>query len=309
MFIDDLILAVKEKNNPSVVGLDPKIEYIPTFILRDAYSKFDKTLHGMAEAILIYNKMIIDEICDIVPAVKPQSAYYEMYGIYGVEAYAKTIEYAKKKGLIVIADGKRNDIGSTAACYSTAYLGKTDKYRAFIPDSLTVTPYLGSDGIEPFIDDCKAHNKGIFILVKTSNKSSGQFQDLVTSDGKKVYEKIAEYVNEITLENLGNNGKYGNIGAVVGATYPDEALVLRKIMKNTYFLVPGYGFQGGTGESIKNCFNDDGLGAVISASRSIILAYKSSKYRNRYSEENFAKASRDAAIDMKNDINKTIHNI
>ncbi len=306
MFIDDLITAIKEKDNPSVVGLDPKIDYVPRFILRDAYSKFDKTLHGMAEAICIYNKMIIDEIFDIVPAVKPQSAYYEMYGIYGVEAYAKTIEYAKNKGLIVIADGKRNDIGSTAACYSTAYLGKTDDFRAFNPDSLTVSPYLGSDGIEPFIDDCKKYNKGIFILVKTSNKSSGQFQDLVTSDGKKVYEKVAEYVNSISLENLGENGAYGNIGAVVGATYPNEALELRKIMKNTYFLVPGYGFQGGTGESIKNCFNDDGLGAIISASRSIILAYKNEKYTGKFKETDFAKASRQAAIDMKNDINYTL---
>lgn len=309
MFIDNLIHAVREKNNPSVVGLDPKIDYIPTFILRDAYSKFDRTMHGMAEAICIYNKMIIDAICDIVPIVKPQSAYYEMYGIYGVEAYAKTIEYAKSKGMIVIADGKRNDIGSTAACYSTAYLGKVDKYRGFSPDSLTVTPYLGSDGIEPFVKDCVEYEKGIFILVKTSNKSSGQFQDLVTSDGKKVYEKVAEYVNELSLNNLGENGVYGNIGAVVGATYPNEAAELRKIMKNTYFLVPGYGFQGGNGESIKNCFNDDGLGAIISASRSIILAHKDEKYRKRYSDENFALAARDAAIDMKNDINKTLKNI
>ena len=312
MFIDSLIKSIKEKNNPSMVGLDPKIDYVPQFIKSDCFAKYGNTLQAAAEAIFIYNKFIIDAVKDIVPAVKPQSAYYEMYGVYGVEAYAKTIEYAKDNGLIVIADGKRNDIGSTASCYSQGYLGITEvnneKYSAFKADALTVTPYLGADGIGPFVKDCNTYGKGIFILVKTSNPSSGQFQDLVTNKGTKVYEEVAMYVNSLSAANMGEY-EYGSIGAVVGATYPEEAASLRKIMKNTYFLVPGYGFQGGTGESIKNCFNNDGLGAIISASRSIILAYKNDKYKNLYKEDEFYKASRDAAIDMQEDIINTIKNI
>ena len=312
MFIDCLIENIKQKNNPSMVGLDPKIDYVPQFIKSDCFAKYGNTLQAAAEAIFIYNKFIIDAVAPIVPAVKPQSAYYEMYGVYGVEAYAKTIKYAKDKGMIVIADGKRNDIGSTAACYSQGYLGFTQindtAFRAFMADALTVTPYLGADGIEPFVKDCKAHNKGIFVLVKTSNPSSGQFQDLITSKGTKVYEEVAEYVNALSAADMGKYG-YGNIGAVVGATYPEEAASLRKIMKNSYFLVPGYGFQGGTGESIKNCFDNNRMGAIVSASRSIILAYKNDKYKNRYKEDEFYKASSDAAIDMREDINNTLKNI
>lgn len=312
MFIDGLIESVAEKDNPSVVGLDPKIEYVPQFIRTEFVTKSGFTMEAAAEAIFAYNKLIIDAVADIVPAVKPQSAYYEMYGVHGMEAFRKTADYAKLKGLVVIADCKRNDIGSTAACYSRAYLGETEigpeRRRAFNADALTVTPYLGSDGIEPFIKDCDACGRGLFVLVKTSNESSGQFQDLVTQSGRKVYEEVARYVNDLSAANQGRHG-YGNIGAVVGATYPEEARSLRKIMKNAYFLVPGYGYQGGTGESIKSCFDEKGLGALIAASRSIILAYKSDRYKGRYPEEEFYKASRDAAIDMRNDIKNALKSI
>lgn len=312
MFIDELIKNIEQKDNPSAIGLDPKIEYVPQFIRAECFAKHGWTMEASSEAIFLYNKFIIDAVYDIVPAVKPQSAYYEMYGVHGIKAFHKTIDYAKQKGLIVIADCKRNDIGSTAACYSHAYIGETEigseKERAFNADAITVTPYLGADGIEPFVKDCDLYGKGLFVLVKTSNASSGQFQDLVTQSGRKVYEEVALYVNGVSAINTGKYG-YGNIGAVVGATYPEEARAIRKIMKNAYFLVPGYGYQGGTGDSIRSCFDENGRGALISASRSIILAYKSDKYMGRYPEEEFYKASRDAAIEMQNDIKNALKNI
>lgn len=307
MFIDNLIDSIKEKNNPTVVGLDPKIEYIPEFIRKKHFEQAGVSLKAAGEAILEFNKALIDSIYDIVPAVKPQSAYYEMYGIEGLKALDETVRYAKSKGLLVILDGKRNDIGSTAEAYSTAYLGtvklnEETAVGAFDADALTVNPYLGFDGIKPFIDDCKKFNKGIFILVKTSNKSSGQFQDILTSAGKSMYEVVAEHVEE-----WGRNvkGKYGytSVGAVVGATYPNQAKILRQIMKSSYILVPGYGAQGGTARDVVHSFNSDGLGAIVNASRSIMCAYQSETWKNEFKETEFAQAGRAEAIRMRDDIN------
>lgn len=307
MFIDVLIEKIKEKNNPSIIGLDPKIEYIPKFIVEEAFKKHGVNSKGAAYAILNFNKKIIDAVCDVVPAIKPQLAYYEMYGIEGIKAFIDTVKYAKNKGLIVIADGKRNDIGTSAEAYSSAYLGKTviegeTREDMFDTDALTVNPYLGFDGIKPFIDDCRKYEKGIFILVKTSNKSSGQIQDLLTVEGRSIYEVIAGHVEEW---GKGLKGKYGysSVGAVVGATYPNQAKILRKIMRSAYILVPGYGAQGGTARDTAHSFNSDGLGALVNASRSIMCAYQSELWKDTYSEEQFDKASREEAIRMRDDIN------
>ncbi|HQD29693.1 orotidine-5'-phosphate decarboxylase [Acetivibrio saccincola] len=306
MFIDVLIKKIKEKNNPSVVGLDPKIEYIPSFIKEEAFKKQGKTLKGAANAIFTFNKYIIDAVYDIVPAVKPQLAYYEMYGLEGLKAFYETCRYAKEKGLLVIADGKRNDIGSTAESYSAAFLGKTKiedtEEAAFDVDALTVNPYLGIDGIKPFIEDCDKYNKGIFILVKTSNKSSGQFQDIITETGKSMYEIVAQHIEEWGRDLKGEYG-YSSVGAVVGATYPNQAKILRKILKSAYILVPGYGAQGGTAKDVASSFNPDGLGAIVNASRSIMCAYKSERWKEKYTEEKFYEASRAEALRMKEDIN------
>ncbi|MDK2932414.1 MAG: orotidine-5-phosphate decarboxylase [Clostridiales bacterium] len=301
MSIDMLIDKIIEKNNPSVIGLDPRIEYVPAFIKTACYEQYGKNLTGVAQAILTFNKKLIDELCDIIPAVKPQSAYYEMYGIEGIKVFHETINYAKKKGLYVIADVKRNDIGSTAEAYSSAYLGNTKidnelNVNTFNSDSITVNPYLGTDGVKPFINDCNQYNKSIFVLVKTSNPSSGEIQDLMV-ENKTIYQKVAELVKQWGRTSIGQKG-YSNIGAVVGATYPDQAVKLRKTMPNTYFLVPGYGAQGGTANDVASCFNNDGLGAIINSSRGIICAY----INKRYPEKEFAHAAREAAIQMKNDI-------
>ncbi|WHH59538.1 orotidine-5'-phosphate decarboxylase [Petroclostridium sp. X23] len=300
MSMDVLIEKIKEKNNPSVIGLDPKVEYVPGFIREKCYEQYGKTLKGAAQAILEFNKNLIDGLFDIIPAVKPQAAYYEMYGYEGVRVLHETVEYAKSKGLYVIADIKRNDIGSTAEAYSSAYLGTTDidgiQTNAFQSDSVTVNPYLGSDGIEPFINDCNKYNKSIFVLVKTSNKSSGELQDL-TVDGEMLYEKVAALVNQWGQKSMGNHG-YSNIGAVVGATYPEQAAKLRKMMPNAYFLVPGYGAQGGTAKDVMNSFNKDGLGAIVNSSRGIMCAYKNMKM----DEKDFVNAAREAAVNMKNEI-------
>ncbi|MEN8907119.1 MAG: orotidine-5'-phosphate decarboxylase, partial [Clostridiales bacterium] len=251
-------------------------------------------------------KMIIDYIYDIVPVVKPQLAYYEMYGIDGMKAFQETVDYAKSKGLLVIADGKRNDIGSTSKAYSDAFLGRVSlennkKIPIYDVDCLTVNPYLGIDGIRPFIDDCIEYNKGIFVLLKTSNKSSGQLQDIETKSGKKNYELIAELIDSWGQETIGQNN-YSSIGAVVGATYPNEAKALRKILKNAYILVPGYGFQGGSAKDVVESFNNDGLGAIVNASRSIMCAYKSELFKDKIPEDKFFEASRAEALRMRDDI-------
>jgi orotidine-5'-phosphate decarboxylase len=310
MFIDRLIEGIQEKDNPTVVGLDPKMEYIPEFIKDKAFNEYGLNLKGCAEAIIEFNKMIIDAIYDLVPAVKPQLAYYEMYGVDGIYAFDETCKYAKSKGLIVIADGKRNDIGTTAEAYSKAFLGITEidkqiKQKAFDVDALTVNPYLGEDGIKPFINDCINNEKGIFVLVKTSNKSSGQLQDLVTQNCKSIYEIMAEYVHEWGKPVTGKYG-YSSVGAVVGATYPNQAKLLRSIMKRAYILVPGYGAQGGTARDCVNSFQKDRLGAIVNASRSVMCAYKSDVWKNEFSEQKFAEASRAEVIRMKNDLNSAL---
>lgn len=309
MFTDKLVAGIKKLDNPTVAGLDPKLEYIPQFIREKVFKECGNGFEGAAEAILQFNKKLIDALYDIIPAVKPQLAYYEAYGTAGVKAFADTCEYAGSKGMLVIADGKRNDIGSTAEAYSTAYLGKTPidagEGSAFAADALTVNPYLGIDGIKPFIDDCRKYGKGIFILVKTSNKSSGQLQDLITKDGKTIYETVAELVNEWGSQVVGESG-YSAIGAVVGATYPEQAKILRGIMKKAYILVPGYGAQGGTARDAVHSFDNDGMGAVINASRSIMYAWKSEKCPAAYGEDAFDSAARAEAIRMRNEINEAL---
>ncbi|WP_026476610.1 orotidine-5'-phosphate decarboxylase [Alkaliphilus transvaalensis] len=306
--IDLLIEKIQEKENPTVVGLDPRLNFIPEYIKKEAYEKYGKTPEGAAEAIYQYNRELIDAIYDIVPAVKPQIAMYEQYGGAGVDAYIKTIKYAKEQGLVIIGDIKRGDISSTAEAYSNGHIGKVmvdgEKFEVYQEDSITINPYLGYDSIEPFIQDCKDYNRGLFILVKTSNPNSGQIQNLKV-DGKMIYEIMGEKVAEWGQQLMGTKG-YSSIGAVVGATYPEEATKLRKIMPHTYFLVPGYGAQGGTAEDLKGCFNQDGLGAIINSSRGIIAAHLKEENKKKYQEKEFAQAARNAAIEMKKDLQRVI---
>ncbi len=301
--IDKLIKKIKEKDAPIVVGLDPMLDYIPEFILEDAFASCGKNLQGVSEAIWQYNKGIIDAVCDLVPAVKPQIAMYEQFGIEGLQAFRRTCNYASAKGLVVIGDIKRGDIGSTSEAYATGHLGKVvigkHSFSPFAEDFVTVNPYLGSDGIKPFIKVCKEEKKGIFILVKTSNPSSGELQDQLV-DGKPLYEILARKVAEWGQDHMGED--YSYIGAVVGATYPEMGAVLRRIMPRNYILVPGYGAQGGKGKDLAPFFNEDGLGAIVNSSRGIICAYKKAPYSDRFAPENYADASRQAVLDMKEDL-------
>lgn len=295
--IDILIDKIKEMNNPTVAGLDPKLDYVPEDIKAAAFKEYGETFKGAAEAIWEFNKILIDSLCDIVPAVKPQCAYYEMYGLEGLNCLKKTIDYAKEKGMYVILDAKRGDIGATSEAYAKAYLGKTQLGSniepAFDADCLTVNPYLGTDGVKPFADQCAENGKGIFVLVKTSNKSSGELQDL-KADGKFIYEHMADLVNSWGENLIGKHG-YSSVGAVVGATYPEQAEALRKRMPNTYFLVPGYGAQGGKASDVAKSFNKDGLGAIVNASRSIMCAYQKNG-------GTLGDAARAEAIRMRDDI-------
>ncbi len=301
--INKLITNIKKTNAPIVVGLDPMLSYIPEQVQKKAFAGYGETLEGAAEAIWQFNKEIIDKTYDIIPAVKPQIAMYEQFGIPGLIAYDRTVKYAKEKNLVVIGDVKRGDIGSTSAAYATAHLGRVSvgskSYAAFDEDFATVNPYLGSDGIKPFIDVCREEKKGIFILVKTSNPSSGEFQDRII-DGRPLYEWVGEKVNEWGADCMGDG--YSYIGAVVGATYPEMGRTLRKIMPKSFILVPGYGAQGGKGADLVDFFNEDGLGAIVNSSRGIIAAYKNAKYES-FGAENFGDASRAAVVDMVNDIN------
>lgn len=300
MSVDKLVAKIKEKQNPSIAGLDPKINYVPKFLREKAYEEFGKNLRGASEAIWQFNKGLIDALYDVVPAVKPQSAFYEMYGLCGEEVLGRTIEYAKSKGLYVVLDVKRNDIGSTAEAYSAAYLGRVDidgvEAEPTPVDSVTVNPYLGTDGIAPFVADCKKYDKSIFALVKTSNPSSGELQD-ITAGEEKIYEKVAALVNKWGDDTIGESG-YSAVGAVVGATYPEQAKILRKLMPKAYFLVPGYGAQGGNASDVKFSFNDDGLGAIVNSSRGIMCAYK----KENAPEESFAECARKEAIRMKKEL-------
>lgn len=300
----ELLTKIKAFENPTVAGLDPVLSYIPDYILEKAQKEHGKTFKAAASAIMEFNKGLIDALCDIVPAVKPQSAYYEMYGLEGIKAYYDTILYAKEKGMYVIADGKRNDIGSTSDAYATAYLGETalfgDKARAFLPDALTVNPYLGSDGILPFVKRCEEFGKGIFVLVKTSNPSSGELQDLAV-DGEEIYVKVAKLVNKWGETSVDESG-YSAVGAVVGATYPEQSKKLREIMPKAVFLVPGYGAQGGTAKDIAHLFDKDGMGAVVNSSRGIMCAYQKAGAPG----EAFSEYARKEAIRMKEDITSAI---
>jgi len=301
--IDELINQILLKKNPTVAGLDTRCEYIPQFIL-EKYAKPGSGFEGAANAIFEFNKEIIDAIYDLVPAVKIQNAYYESYGIPGIEVFKLTCSYAKSKGLIVIADVKRNDIGPTAQAYSAAFLGETQlpysKAKAFDADFATITPYLGIDGVKPFIDDCIKFRKGIFILVKTSNPSSGDLQDIQTDRGK-VYEIVAKKVKEWGNGLIGKNG-YSSIGAVVGATYPQQLSEIRGIMPQVFILIPGYGAQGAGGQDIIGGFCDDGLGAIVNASRSIICAWQTVNSN----QQNFALAARNEVIRMKHEIDTAL---
>ncbi len=303
--IDQLITNILKKRNPSVVGLDTKLEYLPDFLIEKYCSK-EPSLKNAVLAIQEFNKRIIDEVYDLIPAIKLQIAYYEMYGIDGLKAFLETARYAREKGLIVISDVKRNDIGPTAEAYSTAYLGKTQvkgvRHEVFSSDFITVNPYLGIDGIKPFIDDCNKYNKGIFVLVKTSNPSSGEFQDLLVQN-KPLYQYVGEKVREWGNDSLGNFG-YSRVGAVVGATYPKQLAELRKIMPNTFFLIPGYGAQGGKAQDILQCFDRRGLGAIVNASRSVICAYRRKEWEKVFSPQQFAQASRGEVLRMKKEFEK-----
>lgn len=309
--INKLVEKIKKTNAPIVVGLDPMMKFVPEHIKKAAFSEFGETLEGAGEAIFRYNKEIVDHIYDIIPAVKPQIAMYEQFGIPGLIAFEKTVNYCKEKDLVVIGDIKRGDIGSTSEAYAVGHLGQVqvgnNKFRGFKEDFATVNPYLGSDGVNPFIKVCKEENKGIFVLVKTSNPSSGEFQDRLvkTDDGKErpLYEIVGEQVAKWGAEAMGDD--YSYVGAVVGATYPEMGKILRKIMPKTYILVPGYGAQGGKGADLVHFFNEDGLGAIVNSSRGIIAAYQQEKYAS-FGDEGFAEASRQAVIDMQKDISEAI---
>lgn len=300
--INKLVAKIKKTNAPIVVGLDPMLSYIPEHILKKAFAEYGETLAGASEAIWQYNKAIVDTTYDLIPAVKPQIAMYEQFGIEGMKAFQKTVDYCHEKDLVVIGDVKRGDIGSTSEAYAIGHLGKvqvgSQSISAFNEDFATVNPYLGSDGIKPFVDVCKKENKGLFILVKTSNPSSGEFQDRLI-DGKPLYEYVGSKVAEWGADHMGES--YSYIGAVVGATYPEMGKVLRKVMPKSFILVPGYGAQGGKGADLVHYFNEDGLGAIVYSSRGIIAAYKQEQYAG-FGAENFADASRQAVIDMITDI-------
>ena len=301
--INKLINKIQKTKAPIVVGLDPMLSYVPEHIQKKAFSEYGETLEGAAEAIWQFNKEIVDKTYDLIPAVKPQIAMYEQFGIEGLKAYKKTVDYCKSKDLVVIGDIKRGDIGSTSAAYAVGHLGKVQvgskTYAGFDEDFATVNPYLGSDGVKPFIDVCKQENKGLFILVKTSNPSSGEFQDQKI-DGKPLYELVGEKVAQWGEEHMGESG-YSYVGAVVGATYPEQGEILRKVMPKSFILVPGYGAQGGKGKDLVHFFNEDGLGAIVNSSRGIIAAYKQEAYA-KFGAENFGDASRAAVEAMIADI-------
>ena len=300
--IEKLIEKIKKTQAPVVVGLDPMLDYIPDFLLKEAFARHGETLEGAAQAVWEFNKGIIDAVWDLIPAVKPQIAMYEQFGIPGLKAYKQTVDYCHEKGLIVIGDIKRGDIGSTSAAYAAGHLGRVQvgsrSYAPFDEDFATVNPYLGSDGVKPFVEVCKEYKKGLFILVKTSNPSSGEFQDRLI-DGKPLYEWVGEKVNQWGLEHMGRD--YSYIGAVIGATYPEMGKALRKLMPRTFFLVPGYGAQGASAADLADFFGDDGLGAIVNSSRGIIAAYKKEPYAS-FGEEGYAQASRKAVEDMAADL-------
>lgn len=301
MSFDRMIAKIIETGNPTVVGLDPKLDYVPNFIKEKCFEEKGADLKGAAAAILKFNKAIIDEIYDIVPAVKPQAAYYEMYGWHGVKTLYKTIEYAKEKGMFVIVDGKRNDIGATMEAYTNAYLGSVEiegnTFEGFGADALTVNGYLGTDGIAPLTAVCNKNDKGIFVLVKTSNKSSGELQDKLLEEGGTIYNAMGDMCEKWGTDSIGKYG-YSAVGAVVGATYPEQLAEMRAKLPHTFFLVPGYGAQGGGAEGVSKAFDANGLGAIVNSSRAVMCAYQ----KEGCDEKDFAKAARREVIRMRDDI-------
>lgn len=306
MSFDRLIEKIIEMKNPTVVGLDPKLEYVPQFIRRRYQESDGWTLKAASKAIFDFNQAIIDEIHDIVPAIKPQAANYEMFGHYGIRALEKTIRYAKLNGMFVITDGKRNDIGATMEAYTNAHLGtvtvEDSEIEPFGADALTVNGYLGTDGIAPLLKVCKERDKGIYVLVKTSNPSSGELQDLKLEDGTPIYARMGDMCEKWGEDNIGKYG-YSAVGAVVGATYPEMLTELRKRLPHTMFLVPGYGAQGGGAEGLKGGFDENGLGAIVNSSRAVMCAYQ----KEGCDERDFAKAARREVIRMRDDITQYIN--
>ncbi|MBQ9333386.1 MAG: orotidine-5'-phosphate decarboxylase [Lachnospiraceae bacterium] len=311
--INKLTDRIKKTGAPIVVGLDPNLRFVPEQIKKAAYEEFGETPEGAAEAVWQFNKAIVDAVYDLIPAVKPQIAMYEQFGLPGMAAYKKTVDYCHDRGLIVIGDVKRGDIGSTSESYAIAHLGHikigSTEHALFDEDFATVNPYLGSDGVKPFIDVCRVEHKGIFVLVKTSNPSSGEFQDrqVIAEDGRtrRLYELVGEQVDAWGADLMGEG--YSYVGAVVGATYPEEGRILREIMPKAYILVPGYGAQGGRGADLVHFFDKDGLGAIVNSSRGIIAAYQNDKYAS-YGPEAHADASRAAVEDMIADIRGALEN-
>lgn len=304
--VQQLIDKIQKTKAPICVGLDPMLGFIPGHLTERAYREHGETLLGASAALWEFNKEIVDAVADLIPAVKPQIAMYEQFGLEGLAVYDKTVKYCQEKGLLVIGDVKRGDIGSTSFAYAVGHMGKVRVGNrlcsGFDTDYITVNPYLGTDGVKPFVDVCREYDKGIFVLVKTSNPSSGEFQDQLV-DKRPLYELVAEKVVEWGADTM--DGAYSNVGAVVGATYPKMSQILRSLMPKTYFLVPGYGAQGATAEDLKYCFNKDGLGAVVNSSRGIIAAYQKEPYK-RFGAEHFAEASRQAVMDMIADINSVL---
>ena len=304
--IDRLIEKIKETNNPTVIGVDTRYDMVPDCVK----NKYSKDIKGMCSAMLEYSKALIDSTYDIIPAVKLQSAYFEMYGIEGIKLYKEMIDYCKEKDMVVMADVKRGDIGSTSAGYSKAYLGKNiineKEEGIFDVDFATVNPYMGSDCVNPFVEDCKKFDKGIFVLVKTSNKSSGELQDLKTEDGDEIYKKVAKLVNIWGKDLIGEYG-YSSVSAVVGATYPKQLQELRELMPHSYFLIPGYGAQGGKAKDIALGFDRNGLGGIVNATRSLMCAYKSDLWKDKFKEEDYAKATRAEALRMRDELNNAIN--
>ncbi|MBP6236525.1 MAG: orotidine-5'-phosphate decarboxylase [Saprospiraceae bacterium] len=301
-YSDRLISAIEKKGNACIIGLDPRIDMMPDFVEND--SKENNVESKITDVITNFHKLVIDQIADLVPAVKPQVAFYEQYGVAGMKSFENTVAYAKKKGLLVVVDAKRNDIGSTAEAYSNTFLGRTNIFgqskAIYDVDCITVAPFLGEDSLMPFIKDCREYGKGIFILVKTSNPGSVDLQDL-KSEGEEIYIRLAKMVNRLGKSLIGKKG-YSSIGAVVGATFPEEADVLREIMKENYFLVPGYGAQGGSGKDVVNCFNVDNLGSIVNASRSITYNFGDKSI----SKDEFEKSVEDNTVQMINDIESAL---
>ena len=303
--MDKLIDRIKETNNPTVIGIDPKYDMIPECIK----NKYEQNMEGVAKAIEEFNKALIDATFDIIPAVKINIAFYEMYGLEGIKVFEETCKYAKEKGMLVMADIKRGDIGSTSKAYSNAFLGRTQigekEEKIYDVDFVTLNPYMGIDSIKPFIEDCKKYNKGAFIIVKTSNPSSGDLQDLKLENGEEVYTRVAKLVEEWGEDLRGKYG-YSSISAVVGATYPKQLKDLRKTAPHTFFLIPGYGAQGGKAEDIALGFDSNGIGGIVNSSRGLMCAYKSDLWKDKYTEERFAEATRQEAIRMRNELNNAI---